>query len=99
MTEFSNQLSDAELERLAILAEELGEAQQVIGKIIRHGYDSRNPLELNSPDNRTLLVKELGDVIYAINMLNEDVDGKAIGRRVIEKSDKIKPFLHHQGRG
>jgi hypothetical protein len=34
---FSNELSDAEVERLAILAEEMGEAQQCIGKILRHG--------------------------------------------------------------
>ena len=34
-----NKLSDAETERLAILAEEMGEAQQAIGKIIRHARE------------------------------------------------------------
>ena len=38
-----NQLSDAQLERLYILSEELGEAQQAVGKILRHGYDSKHP--------------------------------------------------------
>lgn len=38
MDEPFNDLSNAELERLALLLEELGEAQQVIGKILRHGY-------------------------------------------------------------
>ena len=33
-----NELSPAEVERLAILAEEMGEAIQVIGKVLRHGY-------------------------------------------------------------
>ena len=36
-------LTLSRLERLALLLEELGEAQQVIGKILRHGYDSRHP--------------------------------------------------------
>ena len=36
-----NKLSAAEAERLALLLEELGEAQQAIGKILRHGYENR----------------------------------------------------------
>ena len=35
-----NNLSNEQLEALAILAEECGEVIQVIGKIIRHGLDS-----------------------------------------------------------
>lgn len=46
---FSNNLSDAELERLAYLAEECGEVQQIIGKIIRHGYESYSP---NDPEKQ-----------------------------------------------
>lgn len=41
MSKFSNKLNDAQSERLALLLEELGEAQQAIGKILRHGYQSR----------------------------------------------------------
>ena len=98
---FSNKLSDAELERLAILAEELGEAQQIVGKIIRHGYNSRNPLESDSLTNRSMLTIELGDIIFAINQLtdNYDIDGRMVGRRVLEKAEKIKPYLHHQAVG
>ena len=33
-----NQLTPAETERLAILAEECGEVIQAVGKILRHGY-------------------------------------------------------------
>lgn len=43
MSDFTNNLTAAEQERLAILAEEMGEALQIIGKIIRHGYESYNP--------------------------------------------------------
>jgi hypothetical protein len=58
--EFSNGLTPAQLERLAFLSEELGEAQQAIGKIVRHGYDSYNPLVLTNSNNREDLEKEIG---------------------------------------
>lgn len=38
MSQPFNQLTNAQAERLHILLEELGEAQQAIGKILRHGY-------------------------------------------------------------
>jgi hypothetical protein len=41
MTVNFNGLAPAETERLALLLEELGEAQQAIGKILRHGYESQ----------------------------------------------------------
>lgn len=97
--QFSNDLTDAQAERLAILLEEMGEAQQAIGKILRHGYHSWDPTTVNTTTNRDDLMKELGDVVFAINLLTSanDVDGKEIGRRCAVKSEKIKPFLHHQG--
>jgi hypothetical protein len=94
---FSNKLSAGQLERLAILAEELGEAQQVIGKIIRHGYDSGNPLEAYVA-NETLLEKELGHVKFAMGMLWRE--GDISEARTIEacdaKGNSIKRWLHHQ---
>jgi len=101
---FSNGLSKAQIERLAILVEELGEAQQAVGKILRHGYDSYNPLLEPDSDgnpvtcNREDLEKELGDVYYAILMLREskDVSWINILQRSEEKAEKIKPYLHHQ---
>lgn len=94
---FSNELSDAELERLAILSEELGEAQQAIGKIIRHGFTSVNP-DNPGPNNRRQLQKELGDVAYAVRMMIEacDLDAQAINVGLERKAEKIKPYLHHQ---
>lgn len=63
MTHF-NQLTPAEAERLAMLAEEAAEVIQIVGKILRHGYDSYHP---NSPEitNRDLLGFELTD-FYAV---------------------------------
>lgn len=104
MSEQFNQLTPSQHERLAILSEELGEAQQAIGKILRHGYDSRNTdLDTETEfasDNRANLEKELGDVAFAVDMLidNGDVSKYFIGDRVRSKAEKIKPYLHHQGK-
>lgn len=57
-----NQLDPAEAERLAILSEEMGEALQIVGKILRHGYHSYNPLKPTRTTNRELLVQELSHV-------------------------------------
>lgn len=57
-----NKLTPAEAERLAMLAEECGEVIQVIGKILRHGYDSFHPAD-PSVTNRDLLGRELTDLL------------------------------------
>ena len=102
---FTNGLTRAQEERLAILLEELGEAQQAIGKILRHGYDSCNPLlepEDGNPKtcNREDLEKELGDVRFAIELLQieKDISRTDTNARMWEKAEKIKPYLHHQRR-
>ena len=38
-----NKLTPGQDERLAMLAEEAGEIVQMVGKILRHGYDSYHP--------------------------------------------------------
>ncbi len=92
-----NELSHAELERLGILVEELGESIQVIGKILRHGLNAFNPLIKNAPTNRSDLEKELGDVKNAINMLVEEemVSQAAIDARADYKSATIDMWLHY----
>jgi NTP pyrophosphatase (non-canonical NTP hydrolase) len=90
---FTNELTDAEVERLAILAEELGEALQCIGKILRHGYESYNPVVNTGRTNRRDLETELGDVLFAIMQMagNRDISRAAIERRSDDKAEKIKP--------
>ena len=92
-----NQLTSAQIERLAILSEELGEAQQIVGKILRHGYMSYNPFDENRVTNQLLLTKELGDILYAIKLLeaNGELFIKDIEEFSLIKADKIFPFLHH----
>lgn len=93
-----NQLSNAETERLAILSEELGEVLQIIGKTLRHGYESRNPLESDSPTNRMLLEKECGDVLNIINMMYAagDIAQEKVAERTKYKASTIAKWLHHQ---
>lgn len=71
MTEHFNKLTPAEAERLAMLAEEAGEIIQIVGKILRHGYESNHP---ENPDwtNRDLLGKEVTDLVAIVQMMEPD---------------------------
>jgi hypothetical protein len=97
-----NELSPAEAERLFVLCEELGEAQQAIGKILRHGYESYNPTvpEGERISNRLALALELGDINYAVNELAffGDVSAGEIVSQANRKSKKIEKYLHHSQR-
>lgn len=89
-------LTDAERELLALLMEECGEVVQVIGKILRHGYDSCNPLDPESPSNRELLERELGDVGAAQLMLEESgaLGWTEIRNHASRKLESVRKWLH-----
>ena len=95
MERFSK-LVPAEEERLWNLVEEMGEALQAIGKIGRHGYGSRHPE--GGPDNREILEKELGHVLYSIRAMaiKYDIEWTKIETAMKMKKESIKPYLHHQ---
>jgi NTP pyrophosphatase (non-canonical NTP hydrolase) len=99
MSSFSNDLTEAQIERLAILSEELGEVQQCIGKILRHGYFSSHPTVDTGGNNRYDLEIELGDVWAAISMLNEaqDIDGANMLNQSNKKRSERWRWTHHQG--
>ena len=90
-----NQLSDAESERLYLLAEEAAEVIQAIGKILRHGYESTHPD--GGHTNRYLLEKELGDVSHAmLRMIREkDINEYHIDIERQKKATTVKKYLHH----
>ena len=97
MAEHFNDLTPSEAERLALLVEECGEVQQAVGKILRHGYESRNPLDPNSPTNRETLASELGDLRAVMRMLihNDDVSNAAVARAYTDKIMRVGRWLHH----
>lgn len=96
MTQHFNRLTEAELERLAMLSEECGEVVQIIGKILRHGYDSYHPND-PSVNNRDLLEKEVGDVEAAIHLLLVPCEIRPIqvAKHKQEKLNNIRKYSHH----
>lgn len=88
-----NKLIPAQTERLAYLAEECGEVIQIVGKILRHGYDSYNPYDPNKESNKTLLETELNDILKAISRLKDNND---IHILVELKAYKNNAHWHHQ---
>jgi len=94
-----NRLTPAEAERLAFVMEEMAEAQQIIGKILRHGYQSYHPDDPEKTSNRALLAKELGHVYCGIQLLVEshDISGFILELCRSKKHKKVKRWMHHQG--
>ena len=96
MTDHFNQLTPAQAERLAMLAEECAEVIQVVGKILRHGYDSYHP-ENRTFSNRDLLHQELTDLFAVQNEIY------AQDRILLPNSETVKAawdkklrYAHHQ---
>ena len=91
-------MTNAELERLGLLSEELGEAVQIIGKILRHGKESVNPDGNNSKTNMDRLHEEIGDVLMAIQLMVKagDLEQHTLDNRVNFKSIAVHRWLHHQ---
>lgn len=96
MTHF-NGLTPAEAERLAMLAEECGEVIQVIGKILRHGYESYHPADPLGLNNRGLLHSELTDLCAVLNAMDKASDVE-IPLKVMSDGAWIKKlrYAHHQ---
>lgn len=93
-----NKLTPAQTERLALLGEELCESGQIIGKILRHGYDSYNPYGHPEDTNRILLETELSHVFAALTLMfrSEDLLLDRIELQTEIKLHNVKQYLHHQ---
>lgn len=92
----TNHLTQAEAERLAMLAEECAEVIQVVGKILRHGYESHHP-DTPGVSNRDLLDKELLDVqtIHSVMEGRGDIKGSSVADMDRNWKRKLS-FTHHQ---
>lgn len=94
----SIEMKAAERERFALLAEELGEAIQIVGKILRHGLYSRNPLDGSGPLNVDMLEREIGDVLAAVYILSAhgSINQLDIDKARAAKLSKVGQFLHEK---
>jgi hypothetical protein len=93
MTEHFNNLTPAQLERLAKLAEEAGEVVQIAMKIMRHGYASHNPDRPQDGSNQDQLVRELNDLYKIATTMWGKCD-------IYEYPHQINGhlnYMHHQG--
>lgn len=93
MKEFDNGLSRSEIERLACYVEEMGECCQIIGKILRFGYESFNPYEESGETNRQKLERETGDLQYRITRMVEA--GDLCAGSIIEQQLKKETSAPH----
>lgn len=93
---FTTGLIPAEIERLALLIEECGEVIQAATKVLRHGYDSRNPFAKNGITNQDALAKEIGQLECSIYILKcaDDVRAVDVAEAYSEKLHSIKEWLH-----
>lgn len=98
MTEHFNGLTEAEAERLALVIEECSEVQKAASKILRHGFESCNPLIEKSETNRQALAREMGDLLHVFDRLatSKDVDVIAMEEHTRRKECTIRSWLHHQ---
>lgn len=93
--EHFNKLTPAEAERLAMLAEECGEVIQIVGKILRHGYDSYHPVNPRLT-NRDLLANELRDVNAILQAMGRyELANYSVHDWIGVWERKLK-FTHHQ---
>lgn len=101
MSAHFNDLTAAQAERLAFLVEEIGEALHAAGKVLRHGYESSNPMLHDGPTNRVALAEELGHVEAAIQMLKDELDVSAVAIEIARsgKVRDVRRWMHHQRKG
>jgi hypothetical protein len=90
-----NRIGEAEQERLGLFAEEMGESQLEIGKILRHGIDSHHPDE-PSLSNAQRLELEAGHVLAAIELLvaSGTLSLAGLEQARVQKLHKLRSWLH-----
>lgn len=89
-------LSPAEIERLAILAEECGEVVQAVGKVLRHGWESQSPY--GGKTNRVALEREIGNVRAIVNLMLDSRDVRLGDVQSWQRSKRValEKWTHYQ---
>ncbi len=77
---------------IGVLSEECGEVVQIIGKTLRHGYDSYNPDDKSKRTNLDLIHDEIGDVLGATSFAVERglLDVTKLENSRIDKLNKLR---------
>ena len=97
MCDHYNGLTPAQAERLAMLAEECAEVIQIVGKILRHGYDSFDPAN-PEVSNRPILTGELTDVAAVTTaMLDANEVTFRTSSDIVAAWQRKLRYAHHQG--
>lgn len=94
-----NQLTPKQTELLGGTSEECGEVVQVIGKILRHGLDSRKPTNAEALTNRDNLTSELADIAAMTDLLIENgvIDATMWEFLKEKKRARFLQYAHHMG--
>jgi len=97
MTKHFNNLTPKQTELLGGTSEECGEVVQVIGKILRHGLDSRKPTNAEALTNRDNLTAELADIAAMTELLIENGVIDAANWKALKdkKRDRFMQYAHH----
>lgn len=93
-------LTPAQVERLAMLAEECSEIAQIAMKIIRHGYLSYNPHDPKKTSNLELLLFELQDLqaVHCGMLASQDLPMRpSTPKEVTDRWKQKLRYTHHQG--
>lgn len=93
-------MTEAERERLYMLAEEAGEIVQMVGKILRHGYENYHPDDPIKKTNREHLTSELNDlngVLFGMCKYQDlDVSNFTVANAVKAWDRKVKWSYHQE---
>lgn len=91
-------LTEAERERLEMLAEEASEVVKAVTKILRHGYYSANPHKPKDGDNRRQLTREIIDFRAVADRMEQhgDICLHGIAHELNAVWLRKLPFTHHQ---
>lgn len=90
-----NKLTPAEAERLAWLIEECSEVQKAATKILRHGYEGKDPTNPDHLGNRHDLTDELADLIAAVLLMDAKND-IVVSEALAKAQARHGKYLHHQ---
>jgi len=98
--EHFNKLTPAQAEAIHCLQEEEGELLQALGKVTRHGWDSRYIVEGVPVDNMGDVEREAGHVLAWLAVLTmTTIRGAAIRHAAEEKLEKLlgpgSDLIHH----